>query len=80
MLRGLEGGRPVGGGALGRVSGAPCAEVTKLLGPPSRLELGSHPAAPRALRGACHRRSSRKLTEGLNGQLSGRRTPAKEGR
>lgn len=60
MLRGLEGGRPVGGGALGRVSGAPCAEVTKQLGPASRLELGSHPAGPQGSQGSL---PQKKLTE-----------------
>ena len=37
--------------ALGLGSRAPCAELPKLPGPPSRLELGSHPAGPRGSQG-----------------------------
>ena len=82
MLAGLEvpqGGRPVGGGAPGHVSGAPCVEVMKLPGPTSHLELGSHPAGPWGSRGACRRTSAHGSSEGLNGQFRGR-AQAKEGR
>lgn len=37
--------------ALGPGSRVPCAELMKLPGPPSRLELGSHPAGPRGSQG-----------------------------
>lgn len=61
MLVGLEvprGGRPMGSGAPGYVSRAPCAEVMKLPGPPSHLELRSHPAGPWGSWGACRRTSA----------------------
>ena len=66
--------------ALGLGSRAPCAELTKLPGPPSRLERGSHPAGPRGSQGCLPQDKLMKLTEGLNRQLRGRRTQAEEGR